>query len=180
MPVALSCPLPNCQTCYFGAPTCSVCKDGYQLNTLTKTCYKGVIPNCVEFNYWAGYYQCVACQETFELSKGSCAVSGFNPPTIEANKVTIVDTYSSIPSSFYTKNSDCELNFCQTCYDNGKRCYQCMPGYAVNQRTDVCEKSPIDGCSLFTNVRDVPACFECKKGYRANGYTACIVNVSSN
>jgi hypothetical protein len=41
-----------------------------------------------------------------------------------------------------------------------------MPDYALNQRTDACEKSPIDGCNLFVNVRDTVACFECKKEYR--------------
>lgn len=176
--MALVCPLPNCQTCYFNSPSCTVCKDGYQLNTLTKTCAKGVIPNCVEFNLWAGYYQCVACQSGFELSKGACAVPGFNAPQIEANKVTIIDSLNSIPSSFFTQKSDCELNFCQSCYNNGNKCYQCMPGYALNQRTDACEKSPIEGCSLFVISRDAAACFECRKGYRASGYLACIANTA--
>ena len=101
---------------------------------------------------------------------------GFNPPQIEANKVTIVDVIATVPSNFLTKNFGCELNFCQACYDNGKKCYQCMPGYGLNQMTDACEKSPIDGCNLFVNVRDTAACFECKKGYRASGYLACIAN----
>jgi hypothetical protein len=47
IPVASSCPLSNCQTCYYHSPSCSVCKDGYQLNSITKYCEKAKIPNCI-------------------------------------------------------------------------------------------------------------------------------------
>jgi uncharacterized repeat protein (TIGR02543 family) len=158
------CTAANCKTCADNTLNkCSVCNDGYKLNS-NGTCTKcSAISYCEEKD---ANCNCTKCKTGYYLNSNNkcskCTKSGCNKCDSTGKCAECKDGYTLVDGSCTRACSN--IDGCEVC--NNNKCTKCKTGYALV--SGKCQKC-MEGCQNCN--LDVNRCIDCKYGYTLDSTT---------
>lgn len=154
----------NCVFCRENTHECTLCQNGYHLDTNTNTCIKIKIDNCYRLND-DDNKKCDLCDSHFYLDKTSnclgCPAKSENCNFCSTNEEDFM-CFSCVTGFYLGKKGKCYKceDKCHHC--NKNQCFICEHNYFYDQETKKCEKCNVDNCSRC-KLKDT--CEECIPGF---------------
>ncbi|CAG9336157.1 unnamed protein product [Blepharisma stoltei] len=180
----------NCNTCDSEGSSCSLCKEGYYLDSSSCKACSSFNPNC---QACSGNDKCTKCGggylanelgacvllsvpncQIVNSQSGKCGicVSGYYlDATNSCAQIACTGTQYWDGANKQCKECSTISTGCTACSTDAK-CTSCSAGYIVNEG-GLCSTSSLSHCDIVKNT-DPTYCKKCSTGYVSNGVGGCI------
>ena len=154
------------QYCRQCSPTigCTLCVNSFSIggvcypvfdNTLIGNCLSYLTPNT-----------CASCVKGYYLQGNKCRSLPKGCATADANGfcISCISGYGLMTNGECSTSTSCSMMNCQQC---GRLCYQCNPGFILEQGACILIPTSLPGCQEVRNLNRA-SCETCLDGYAIN------------